>query len=53
MASDAPLRSARLPTPAEFTTWVNLLEANGGNVTEVLVVTILTSTTFAQHLAAE
>ncbi|HWJ62150.1 MAG TPA: DUF4214 domain-containing protein [Acidimicrobiales bacterium] len=41
----------RLPTPAEFTSWVNLLEANGGQVTEVLIVTILTSSAYAQVIA--
>lgn len=41
----------RLPTPAEFTSWVNLLEANGGQVTEVLIVTILTSSAYANAVS--
>lgn len=41
----------RLPTPAEFSTWVNLLESSGGQPTEVLVNTILTSSAYAQRLA--
>jgi Tol biopolymer transport system component len=41
----------RLPTPAEFTAWVNLLEGAGPQVTEVLVETILTSSAYAQRFA--
>jgi hypothetical protein len=41
----------RLPTPAEFTSWVNLLEGTTPQVTEVLVNTILTSSAYAQRFA--
>ena len=41
----------RLPTPAEFTAWVNTLEGASPQVTEVLVLTILTGSAYAQRFA--